>query len=170
MPETLLPQELVYGMVRDAPGPTPTHQCTVGDVYWKLRMHLEQTNAGQVWLSPIDVVLDPERGLVVQPDLVVVMNERLQIVSDRVWGAPDLVVEIMSPHPRIGRLEERLDWFAQYGVRECWLLLQGARQIEVISFADGKIAHRRMFAPLECIRSEVLPSINVTPGEMMPQL
>jgi Uma2 family endonuclease len=157
-------------MVRDAPGPTATHQCTVGDVYWKLRTHLEHTGAGQVWLSPIDVVLDRERGLVVQPDLVVVLNERLQIVSDRVWGAPDLVVEIMSPHPRIGRLEERLDWFAQYGVRECWLVLQGAGQIEVISFADSRIAHRRMFAPLECLRSEVLPAFNVTPGEMISVL
>lgn len=46
------------------------------------------------------------------------LNDRLRIVTDRVWGAPDLVVEVMSPRPRIGRLPERLAWFAQYGVGE----------------------------------------------------
>ena len=39
--------------------------------------------------------------------------------------------EVMSPHPRIGKLEDRLHYFAQYGVRECWLIHQLTREIEV---------------------------------------
>ena len=168
-PETLLPQELVYGFVRDAAAPTPRHQWAVGDVYRCLWKHLTESGAGRVWMSPIDVVLDRERGLVVQPDVIVVLNDRLPIVSDRVWGAPDLVVEVLSPQPRIGRREERINWFAEYGVRECWIVQQVVRQIEVISFANGAIAGRRVYASDEGISSTVLPQLNVTPRQVLSE-
>jgi Uma2 family endonuclease len=118
-------------------------------------------------MSPIDVVLDREKNLVVQADLIVVLNDRRHIVADRVWGAPDLVVEVMSPRPRIGSLDERLSWFAQYGVRECWLVRSAIRQIEVISFADGRAADRRVFEPHESIASAVLPGLTETPESML---
>src|SRR5688572_4422048 len=105
-PETVLPQELVYGVVRDAPAPTPGHQWVVGQFFLALAEHIRLHAAGGVWLSPIDVVLDADRHLIVQPDLIVLSNRRLHIVSDRVRGAPDLVLEVLSPHPRIGRLDE----------------------------------------------------------------
>ena len=43
-----------------------------------------------------------------------------------------MVLEVMSPNPRIGDLQERVRWFAQYGVRECWLVHQLTREIEVL--------------------------------------
>ena len=168
-PETVLPQELVYGFVRDAAAPTPGHQWAVGDVYRCFWKHLEETRAGRVWVSPIDVVLDRDRALVVQPDVIVVLNDRLHIVTDRVWGAPDLVVEVTSPRPRIGRLDERLAWFGEYGVRECWLVQQLVRQIEVISFAHGSVAARRVFTPQERIVSGVLPQFDIAPAGMLAE-
>jgi len=165
--ETMLPQELVYGFVRDAPAPSPGHQWAVGEIFTCLRTHLTQHGIGRVWMSPIDVVLDREQDLVVQPDLIVVLNDRQQIVDDRVWGAPDLVIEVMSPRPRIGRLDERLAWFAKYGVRECWLVWPAIREIEVISFADGAAADLRVFAPQQQLESIVLPSLKATPESIL---
>lgn len=165
-PETLLPQELVYGYVRDAAAPTPGHQWVVGDVYRFLHKQLEETGEGRVWVSPIDVVLDRERALVVQPDVIVVLTGH-HIVTDRVWGAPDLVVEVMSPTPRIGTLEERLAWFGQHGVRECWLVHHLVRQIEVIVFAAGSIASRRLHLPDDRIASSVLPAIDISPNKIL---
>ena len=156
-PETLLPEELVYGMVRDAPAPSPGHQSAVGLFFIALFNHTQANQAGAVWLSPIDVVLDPERSLVVQPDVIFVAEDRRHIVTDRVWGAPDLVVEVLSPNPRIGTLEERLDWFAQYGVRECWLVRQALREVEVLQFADGRVTGRRACRNHEPVASSVLP-------------
>ena len=83
-PETLLPQELVYGVCREAAAPTPGHQELVGRLFIALSEHLRAHSAGAVWMSPIDVVLDRERHLVVQPDLIVVSQPRLAIVTDRV--------------------------------------------------------------------------------------
>ncbi len=166
-PETMLPQELVYGFVRDAPAPSTGHQSAVGEIFVCLRTHLAQHGSGRVWMSPIDVVLDREQNLVVQPDLIVVLNDRQHIVTDRVWGAPDLVVEVMSPRPRIGRLDERLAWFAKYGVGECWLVRPAIREIEVISFADGAAGDRRVFASQQPLASIVLPSLKATPESIL---
>ena len=166
MPETLLPQELVYGLVRDAPAPSTGHQYAVGEIFIALRAHLAQHDIGRVWMSPVDVVLNRDSNLVVQPDLIVVLNERKHIVADRVWGAPDLVVEVMSPRLRIGTLEERLAWFAEYGVRECWLVRPAIRQIEVISFAAGT-TERRRFDAHEAIVSTVLPLLTQTPESIL---
>ena len=158
-PETVLPQELVYGVLREAAAaPTPDHQDVVGKLYIAVAEHLRVRAEGQAWLAPIDVVLDAGRGLVVQPDLVVVTNSRMHIVADRIRGAPDLVVEVMSPQPRIGRLDERLGWFAEYGVRECWLVHQAMREVEIVQFANGAFESRRFFAQDEALQSAVLPA------------
>ena len=101
-PETSLPQELVWGVVREAAAPTAAHQRAVGALYIRLSQHLRETGAGEAWLAPLDVVLDVEQNLVVQPDLSVVLTENADIVTDRIWGAPDLVVDVMSPGPRVG--------------------------------------------------------------------
>jgi Uma2 family endonuclease len=164
-PETLLPQELVYGYVREAAAPSAAHQRAVGTLFIRLSQHLHDTGAGEVWLSPLDVVLDVERDLVVQPDLSVVLAEHADRVADRIWGAPDLVVEVMSPRPRIGTLEERLTWFATYGVRECWLVHLSGSRIEVVRFDDGASVST-MFGPLETIRSSVLPELDLRPLEL----
>lgn len=115
---------------------------------------------GTVWLAPLDVILDDERALVVQPDVFVISNERAHILTDRVRGAPDLVVEVLSPHPRVGDINERVQWFAQYGVRECWLMHQIGRWIDVLTFEDGKTATRRRFAADERLESSVLPTFS----------
>jgi Uma2 family endonuclease len=162
MPETRLPQELVYGVVRDAPGPAPGHQWVVGQLFIALRGHLDRYALGRAWFSPIDVVLDAEHHLVVQPDLIVVTNARLPFVRDRVWGPPDLVIEVLSPRPRIGSLEERIEWFARYGVRECWLVHRAVPRLEVLVFDAGTIAERRLVGADEPVRSAVLPQFTST--------
>jgi len=165
-PETRLPQELVYGLVRDAAAPAPLHQWAVGEIFSCFRAHLAQQRCGRAWMAPIDVVLDRERGLVVQPDVIVVLNQRQHIVSDRVWGAPDLVVEVMSPHVRIGRVEERLEWFGRYGVRECWLVHPLEPRIEVITFGTSPIVSRT-FTRDDVVQSPVLEHLSATPASIL---
>jgi Uma2 family endonuclease len=160
-PETVLPQELVWGVVRDAPAaPTPSHQWAVGRFFVALDEHMRRTGFGRVWTSPIDVVLDRSKHLVVQPDLIVVADARRGIVSDRVWGPPDLVVEVLSPRPRLGTLEERIAWFAEYGARECWLVHLWVEEVDVLNFAAGTVTERRRFERDEPIGSAVLPDFS----------
>jgi Uma2 family endonuclease len=161
-PETATPTELVFGALRVAEAPTPRHQSAVADLFVALDTHVRQRRLGKVWLAPLDVVLDDRKALIVQPDLMFISNEREWIVRDRVRGAPDLVVEVLSPHPRIGSTEERVVWFAQYGVRECWLVHQDHRQVTVIELAEQQPAERRVCAARQPIQSIVLPEFSAS--------
>lgn len=165
MPETLLPQELVYGLVREAAAPTPGHQWVAGRFFITLTAHAELFGLGGVWMSPIDVVLDRDSHLVVQPDVIMISTPRLAIVTDRIWGAPDLVIEVLSPRPRLGTLDERLGWFARHGVRESWLVHQGVCEVEVLEFASGAV-RGRLFTPEERIQSSVLPGFDASPSSI----
>ena len=106
------------------------------------------------------------RALIVQPDLFFISNERSHILTDRVRGAPDLVVEVLSPFPRIGKLGERVGWFPQYGVRECWLMHQLERRIEVLNFV-GTIVRARVVRQRTPIRSRVLPEFDRSPESIL---
>jgi Uma2 family endonuclease len=159
-PETRRPQELIYGALRCADAPTPRHQSAVLAFGLALAPFVRTRGLGRVYISPIDVILDEKRHLVVQPDLLFISSARLGMVTDRIRGAPDMVLEVLSPHPRIGRLDERLEWFGHYGVKECWLLHQLEGRLEVLSFERGTQPRRRAFDALTPIQSAVLPGLN----------
>jgi Uma2 family endonuclease len=166
-PESLVPTELIYGKLRVAESPLPRHQAVVLDLGVALVAHVQERRLGQIWIAPLDVILDAERALIVQPDLFFISNERSDILKDRVRGAPDLVVEVLSPNPRIGKLGERIGWFQKYGVRECWLLHQLEQRIEVLNFSGSNVIERASFGDKAAIRSRVLPEFDRTLGSML---
>ena len=156
-PETVSPAELAFGVLRVAEAPTPRHQSAVAQLFLALDAHVRSGQLGRMWLAPLDVVLDSTKALVVQPDLMFISNERQWIVQDRVRGAPDLVIEVLSPNPRIGHTEEHLRWFADYGVHECWLLHQEQKRITVVTVAGARGGPRRIVRANQPIASVVLP-------------
>src|SRR5260221_11447736 len=81
-PETVTPMELVYGLLRAAESPTPHHQQAVLQLALALNAHVEERQLGRIWVAPLDVVLDHERALIVQPDLLFVSNEREHCIRD----------------------------------------------------------------------------------------
>lgn len=161
-PESVLPQELIYGVVCAADAPFVPHQRVVFQLARALDTHVDAAGAGEVFVAPLDVILDRERALVVQPDILFVARERSYIVQDRVYGAPDMVVEVLSPNPRIGQLDDRLRWFASAGVREVWLYHQFAHVMQVLGCQEGRVATTTSFEGTTPIRSAVLPGFTRT--------
>ena len=153
LPETNRPSELIYGFVRDPPAPMYGHQKVVGQLFYLLKMHVEQHNLGDVCVAPIDVVLDEAAALVVQPDVIFVAKERASIIRNHIVGAPDIVVEVVSPGTEHRDRTLKLAWYRRYGVRECWIANPHARTIDVIDCASGMAESFRGDQP---IRSGVL--------------
>ena len=166
-PESVLPQELIHGRMMVADAPLVPHQAAVADLFRALDAHVRERGIGRMWLAPLDVILDGGRAVVVQPDLLFVSEARRHIVGDRVHGAPDLVIEVLSPNPRVGRIDTRLDLYARYGVGECWLVHVPDRRIEIVGFARGTVRSRRVFVAGARLVSDVLPRFDATPGAVL---
>ena len=159
--ESLRRRELVWGMVREPAAPFWSHQEIVTRATVLLYEHVERRGLGKVSASPIDVVLDEARGLIVQPDVVFLSNERLRLVHKQVWGAPDLVVEVESPGTRQRDRVWKRRWYRQYGVREYWLIDTIACTLTVFGFGENGRATRRTFRGRAPVRSVVLPAFEV---------
>jgi Uma2 family endonuclease len=166
---TSKPMELIYGAVRVAESPLPRHQSAVAELFRALDAHVRANKLGKMWLAPLDVVLDARRHLIVQPDLFFVSTEREWIVADRIRGAPDLIIEVLSPEPRIGQTRERVRWFAENGVRECWLVHQDQRSNTVVQFQNGRESSRAVFERRQPICSAVLPEFTLTLDGILDQ-
>ncbi|HYB95600.1 MAG TPA: Uma2 family endonuclease [Vicinamibacterales bacterium] len=162
--ESMRVQELLFGTLCVADSPTFRHQNLLLELALLMRVYVRQHKLGTVCIAPLDVILDPARALILQPDLFYVSNARSHIISDRVWGAPNLIVEVLSPHPRIGKIEDRLRLFGEYGVQECWLMHQPVNEIEVVQFGEFGGASRRLFRSLDRIESNVLPAFGLSPA------
>lgn len=156
--------EVIYGklMVVEE-SPLFRHQDLLLELAILMRVFVGQHRLGTVCIAPQDVILDPARALIVQPDLMFISHARQHIISDHIWGAPDLVVEVMSPKPRIGKLEDRIGYFSQYGVKECWLVHQLSREIEVLKLKKYGADARRSFHGIQTIESDVLRDFKISP-------
>lgn len=161
-PESLLPAELAFGTLQVRDAPSASHQGAVGSFFVALREHVRTRALGDVWVAPLDVVLDEARALIVQPDLLYVSRGRSEIVGRRIHGAPDLVVEVLSPHPRVGDLDRRIEWFAEYGVEECWVYHQQAQRLEIVAFAGQRVDRRLTVGLDDPIPSACLPDFSLT--------
>lgn len=169
-PVALKPTELIFGVLQVADSPSPRHQTAVLQLLLSLDAHVHDRGLGRMYMAPMDVVLDERRALVVQPDLCFVSTERAAIVTDRIAGAPDLIVDVLSPQLRIGRPDERVQWFAECGVRECWLVHQNLRSIAVIRFADRRMVSRIVYQRREAISSSVLSDFSSCLDDILPDI
>jgi Uma2 family endonuclease len=136
LPETNLPTELWDGELVRSPSPSFFHQEIVARSYKLLDAWVEQYRLGKTGIAPLDIILTQRR--VVQPDLFFVSNERRGILTDRLRGAPDLVVEVLSPGTRRRDRLDKRDLYEQHGVKEYWLIDPEALTVEVLFLERGE--------------------------------
>ena len=157
--------ELDFGVVRELPALNRSHQIVLGRAFVSLHAHVSGNQLGSVVQSPVDVVLDRERALVAQPDLVFIAADRLHICTDRVWGPPDLVVEVLSMGTARHDSTVKLSWFQHYGVRECWLIDPVAREVNVVNFTGSRRA-TCAYTDNELVQSSVLPELRLRVADL----
>jgi Uma2 family endonuclease len=146
--------ELIYGSLYVSPSPSPLHQ-TVAALLFEALRQTTRSQGGRVFFAPLDVYLNEHS--VVQPDLFYVSSERRSIVGERVEGAPDLLVEILSPGTARQDRGEKLRLYGESDVREYWIVDPGEKQIEFLENEDGHFVVR--LAVDGQYRSRALPQI-----------
>lgn len=142
------------------PSPKEWHQGVVAWLVMYLMIHIKVTGRGNVYPVPFDVEL--VANTVVQPDVVVVLNENLQkIIPSHVVGAPDLVVEVLSPGTARYDRVKKFNAYASAGVREYWIVDPLKETVEVM-YLEGETYHAvGVFSGEQKIPSLVIPDFPV---------
>ena len=152
--------ELIEGDLYMVPSPNINHQSILRDLGTLLLDHVRRNNLGVVLYAPCDVVLSDED--VVQPDILFVSKGRRSIIKEQcIKGAPDLVIEILSPSTAERDLSIKKKLYFKFGVKEYWIVDVEAKNVEVMIMGDDNFETFRVFSEGSSLKSPLLKDLNI---------
>jgi len=158
--------EVINGRLEEMPAPTAEHQGIVADILTRLYMFVKENARGVVYPSPVDVILS--ETVVVQPDIVFISNDNLKNVkSGRIFGSPDLVVEIVSPSSYKRDRYEKFALYEKHGIKEYWIVYPGEKVVEIWCLKEGKYVLHSIAAEKGEVESCVLKGLKVKVEEVL---
>jgi Uma2 family endonuclease len=148
--------ELIHGEVHLTPAPNTRHQWTLHNLDMSLGVHVQTEKLGEVWVAPLDVRVSEDTA--VQRDLIYVSNARAEIIrEDYIAGAPDLVVEILSPSKAAHDRATKLRLYAQAGVPEVWYIEPKAKTVELLKLRGNRFVVDSVFGGDQVLKSDLFP-------------
>jgi Uma2 family endonuclease len=156
--------EIINGVLHMAPPPTINHQRASTELVTAMRIHAKSNALGEVLPAPAGVRL-PNQPVPVQPDILFVSQDRLNIIgTNYVEGAPDLIVEVLSPSNRTHDRETKFNLYQEAGVSEYWLVDYEAKTVEVFTLRQGQYTLVGLYSGGDEVISEALAGFSITPN------
>jgi Uma2 family endonuclease len=152
--------QLIAGEIVMSPAPDLLHQDVLGHIFYELRTFVLQRKLGKVFVAPTDVYFSEHNTF--QPDILFVSTDRKHILKEeRIEGAPDLVVEVLSPGTGYYDLAKKKDVYEQYGVKEYWLVDPKLHSIEVLVNQDRSFVTLAKAKQTGLVASQVLSGFQI---------
>jgi Uma2 family endonuclease len=158
MPEGGPRYQLVDGDLHMAPAPNSFHQDVSRNIEFIIVAYLENNPIGKVYDAPFDVFLTETN--VFQPDLLFISKQNLRIVEeDGAHGAPDLVIEILSPSSSQLDLGSKKRVYARCGVLEMWTVDPQARKVVVYDLRKSETEPAHNWLESDEFECKLLPGL-----------
>lgn len=155
------PYQLIGGELVLTPAPSTYHQIIAMKLAFQMIALVTQKELGIVLFAPVDVYLGETETY--QPDIIFIARERLKIIErERINGAPDLVVEILSPATAYYDLRKKFKVYERCGVKEYWIVDPEEKSVEIYLLQDGKFRLDQQAAGEGSVASRVLEGFTVT--------
>ncbi len=157
--------EVIDGELIMAPAPRTAHQRASRKIATPLDTFVTENELGEVFDAPYDVVLSDEN--VVQPDLLFVSSRRSHIITeDNIRGAPDLVIEILSPSTaQLDKVRKR-ELYARFGVAEYWQVDTDDLSVIVLTLAGDDYETEGVFGLGDTVISPLLTGFTLEVDEI----
>jgi Uma2 family endonuclease len=160
--------EVIEGELSMNPAPNIAHQRISRNLFLILHHHNENKKLGEIFYAPVDVILTDMN--IVQPDLAFISRERHSIIEQRgIFGAPDLIVEIISPGTsRTDRLS-KFQIYGRYGVTWYWIIDPAGKSLEeYLLQGDGYVAGARVSGN-ECFHPGIFSDLEIFLSSLWPE-
>ena len=157
-----------------APAPDLAHQEAAGEIYLQARLALKDTPC-RAFIAPVDVRLpkqdeaDEAVDTVVQPAVLVVCDSG-KLDRRGVRGAPDWVVEVLSPSTASHDQIKKRQLYERHGVREYWLIHPVDRVLTVYRLLDGEYGKQELYDLRGETAVSVLPEIIIQWDDLAARL
>ena len=152
--------QLIDGELILSPSPTFYHQDISAAMFVELYQWAVSSRAGKVVCAPMDVYFTETDT--VQPDILFISAERMHVVEDRyVHGAPDLVVEILSPSMSGLDLGAKMELYALHGVPHYWIVDPDTRTTRTLRLEAGDYAKVASFTENDVLTSDAFPGLRI---------
>ena len=153
--------EIVAGDLYMVPAPIPYHQKVSRNLEFQLHQHVKAHDLGEIFYAPCDVLLSDTD--VVQPDILFIGEKRLSIITEtNIHGAPDLVVEILSPASERRDRGAKQKLYARAGVLEYWIVDPTAKTVEVFTLNETGYQRLNLFNHSETLSSPLFPDLFIS--------
>jgi Uma2 family endonuclease len=152
--------EILDGELSVTPAPTTRHQTALGNLYRFLANHVVANQLGKLFIAPTDLIL--ASTTVVQPDLIFVGNDRLNIVTERaIEGSPTLVIEILSPTTHRTDRVTKAQLYAKYQVPQYWLMDPDQQTLEAYELVIDRYDLAASARDAEVFAPSLFPGLSI---------
>lgn len=165
-PEDGLRHEILEGEHFVTNAPSRWHQKAVSNLLYFLMDHLRrEPSLGEAYTAPFEVLFSQYN--VALPDLIFVSQERAGILTDKnIQGAPDLIVEVLSPTTRQADETVKLPVYERFGVREYWLVDPQLQTVRVFRQAGRGFALPEHLSAGDVLTTPLLPGLQIPVGQI----
>ena len=151
--------ELLHGSVKlISSSPNVRRQIVSGNLTFQIHPLLKGNAVGQIFYAPIDVYLSDDT--VVQPDIIVVCDPK-KIVKKGCVGAPDLVIEILSPSTSKTDWRDKYQLYEETGVREYWIVNPDENLLHAFRLIDGKFQLHGTFSSEDSFKIGIFEDVTI---------
>ncbi|MEO8713328.1 MAG: Uma2 family endonuclease, partial [Parafilimonas sp.] len=136
------PIQVIQNQFYMSPSPLFNHFSIAKNIFLQLNEYATQNNLGEVIYAPVDVYLGNKNA--VQPDVFFLSNTKKNFIKeDGVYGAPDLIVEVLSPGNRNTDLIKKKAVYEQFGVEEYFIVEPADKTVLSFYLKDGKYSEAK---------------------------
>jgi Uma2 family endonuclease len=152
--------EIIDGELYMSPAPTTGHQRVVGNFFGTIWHFLQQNPLGEVFAAPADVIFSEIN--VFQPDVVFLSKQKLDILTrENIQGAPDLVIEVLSPGTENRDRTIKLKAYSKFGVQEYWMANEKKEAAEVWRRKGQKLGFHALLDSTQTLTTPLLPGLEI---------
>jgi Uma2 family endonuclease len=160
--------ELIGGKLFLVPSPSTKHQRIKLKICKLISDFVEVNQLGEVFDAPMDVVLDSQ---IIQPDILYISKDRSSIIGDlNIQGAPDLVIEILSPSTAVHDKKKKSQLYLKHGVKEYWLVDIEVKFVDVYVASEKEWRWIGAFDHEDVLTTALLPGMEINLGEVFKGL